>query len=61
VCDLSWIVERPQALVSHHVRLLRERGLVRSRREGKMVLYALTEEGGQLLESVLAFEDAASD
>ena len=43
VCDLSWIVERPQALVSHHARLLRERGLLRSRRDGKMVLYELTE------------------
>jgi ArsR family transcriptional regulator, lead/cadmium/zinc/bismuth-responsive transcriptional repressor len=54
VCDLSWIVERPQALVSHHARLLRERGLVRSRREGKMVLYSLTEEGHALLGSLLA-------
>jgi ArsR family transcriptional regulator, lead/cadmium/zinc/bismuth-responsive transcriptional repressor len=54
VCDLSWILERPQALVSHHARLLRERGLVRSRRDGKMVLYALTDEGRELLGSVLA-------
>jgi DNA-binding transcriptional ArsR family regulator len=54
VCDLSWIVERPQALVSHHARVLRERGLVRSRREGKMVLYSLTAEGRVLLDSVLA-------
>lgn len=53
VCDLSWIVERPQALVSHHARLLRERGLVRSRRDGKMVLYSLTDEGRALLCSVL--------
>ena len=53
VCDLSWIVERPQALVSHHARLLRERGLVTSRREGKMVLYSLTETGNALLTSVL--------
>jgi DNA-binding transcriptional ArsR family regulator len=53
VCDLSWIVERPQALVSHHARLLRERGLLRSRREGKMVLYSLTDDGRQLLASVL--------
>src|SRR3954452_16100162 len=53
VCDLSWIVERPQALVSHHVRLLRERGLLRSRRDGKMVLYSLTDQGRDLLVSVL--------
>jgi len=30
---------------SHHVRQLRAAGLVRSRREGKMVLYELTEAG----------------
>jgi DNA-binding transcriptional ArsR family regulator len=53
VCDLSWILERPQALVSHHARLLRGRGLLRSRREGKMVLYSLTDEGRVLLSSVL--------
>ena len=59
VCDLSWIVERPQALVSHHARVLRERGLVRSRREGKMVLYSLTAEGRVLLDSVLALAQSA--
>lgn len=53
VCDLSWIVERPQALVSHHARVLRERGLMRSRRDGKMVLYSLTDGGRELLSHVL--------
>ncbi len=53
VCDLSWVVERQENLVSHHVRALRAAGLVRSRREGKMVMYALTERGGELLEVVL--------
>jgi ArsR family transcriptional regulator, lead/cadmium/zinc/bismuth-responsive transcriptional repressor len=59
VCDLSWIVERPQALVSHHARVLRERGLVRSRRDGKMVLYSLTEAGRALLGSLLALTQPA--
>ena len=54
VCDLAWIVERSQKLVSHHARALRASGLVRSRREGKMVMYALTEEGRALVESVLS-------
>jgi DNA-binding transcriptional ArsR family regulator len=44
VCDLAWIAERSQTLVSHHMRALRTRGIVRSRREGKMVMYSLTEE-----------------
>jgi ArsR family transcriptional regulator, lead/cadmium/zinc/bismuth-responsive transcriptional repressor len=59
ICDLAWIVERPQALVSHHARQLRERGLVSSRREGKMVLYALTDQGRELLQAVLMVEDTA--
>jgi DNA-binding transcriptional ArsR family regulator len=53
VCDLAWIAERSQTLVSHHVRALRSPGIVRSRREGKMVMYSLTEEGRALLASVL--------
>ena len=53
VCDLAWIVERAQNLVSHHVRVLRREGLVRSRREGKMVMYGLTEAGRALLAAVL--------
>src|SRR6266516_6105769 len=53
VCDLAWIAERSQTLVSHHVRALRTHRIVRSRREGKMVMYSLTEEGRALLASVL--------
>ena len=53
VCDLAWIAERSQNLVSHHLRALRTTGLVRSRREGKMVMYALTDEGQALLAAVL--------
>src|SRR5213080_3005054 len=53
VCDLAWIAERSQTLVSHHVRALRSHGIVRSRREGKMVMYSLTEEGRAMLASVL--------
>jgi ArsR family transcriptional regulator, lead/cadmium/zinc/bismuth-responsive transcriptional repressor len=52
VCDLSWIVGRSQNLVSHHLGALRSRGLVRSKREGKMVMYSLTEEGTSLLSAV---------
>jgi DNA-binding transcriptional ArsR family regulator len=57
VCDLSWIAERAQNLVSHHVRVLRDAGLVRSRRDGKMVMYALTETGRVLVSAVVS--DAA--
>jgi DNA-binding transcriptional ArsR family regulator len=53
VCDLAWVCERSDKLVSHHVRQLRAAGLVRSRRDGKMVLYELTESGVALLAAVL--------
>ena len=58
VCDLAWIVERSQNLVSHHARVLRANGLVGSRRDGKMVMYALTEEGRALVMSVLSLDVA---
>ncbi len=53
VCDLAWISERAQNLVSHHLRVLRSRGLVTSRRDGKLVMYSLTEGGRSLLSAVL--------
>jgi DNA-binding transcriptional ArsR family regulator len=53
VCDLAWVVERSENLVSHHVRLLRSSGLVSSRRDGKMVLYSLTDTGRALLSAVV--------
>ena len=54
VCDLAWISSRAQNLVSHHMRVLKTRGLVRSRRSGKLVMYSLTAEGRSLLSAVLA-------
>jgi len=54
VCDLAWISERAENLVSHHLRVLRTNGLARSRREGKVVFYSLTARGRELLEVALA-------
>ena len=52
VCDLAWIVERADNLVSHHVRALRSAGLADYRRDGKMALYSLTDRGRALLGAV---------
>lgn len=54
VCDLAWIVGRDERLVSHHVRLLKSAVLARSERDGKMVMYELTERGRALLAAVAA-------
>jgi DNA-binding transcriptional ArsR family regulator len=52
VCDLAWIVSRDERLVSHHVRQLKAAGLARSERNGKMVMYELTDRGLALLAAV---------
>lgn len=49
VCDLAWIAGRAENLVGHHLRVLRAGGLARSRRDGKIVFYALTYTGQKLL------------
>lgn len=59
VCDLAWVVERSDKLVSHHMRRLRTAGLVRARREGKMVMYSLTAAGERLLAAALGHPQEA--
>ncbi len=49
VCDLAWVTGRAENLVSHHLRLLRQAGLAGSRRDGKLVMYALTDAGRTML------------
>jgi DNA-binding transcriptional ArsR family regulator len=56
VCDLAWIAGRAENLVGHHLRTLRAAGLARSRRDGKVVFYTLTDVGRALLEAHLAAE-----
>lgn len=44
VCDLSAVLDISQSAVSHQLRTLRQGRLVRTRREGKVVYYALDDE-----------------
>ena len=53
---LAWILGRSQALVSHHLRVLREARLVDSRREARMVFYGLTAEATALLDALAGSE-----
>jgi len=53
VCDLAWISERSQTLVSHHMKQLRQQGLVSARKQGKMTMYRLTERGEVLLDAAV--------
>ena len=58
VCDLAWIAGRAENLVGHHLRALRAAGLAQSRREGKIVFYALTDSGQSLLDAHLPSMEA---
>jgi DNA-binding transcriptional ArsR family regulator len=44
VCDLAALAELSVSAVSHQLRLLRDRDLVRARREGRMVYYSLVDD-----------------
>ncbi len=44
VCDLAALVGQSESAVSHQLRLLRSMRVVRSRRAGRMVFYALDDE-----------------
>jgi ArsR family transcriptional regulator, lead/cadmium/zinc/bismuth-responsive transcriptional repressor len=53
VRDLAWICGRAENLVGHHLHTLRAAGLAGSRREHKIVFYALTAPGRRLLDAHL--------
>ncbi|MFW5743648.1 MAG: ArsR/SmtB family transcription factor [Spirochaetota bacterium] len=44
VCDLAYLLDMTLPAVSHHLRLLKTMRLVRSRRDGKQVFYALDDD-----------------
>lgn len=44
VCDLSQLLGMTQSAISHQLRLLRDLRLVRSRKEGRIVFYALDDD-----------------
>ncbi len=60
VCDLAWIAGRAENLVGHHLRQLRSAALARSRRDGKIVFYALTDTGRALIDAHLATTEATA-
>ncbi len=43
VCDVAQIIGTSVAAVSHHLRLLKNMGLAKSRKQGKMVFYSLAD------------------
>lgn len=49
VCDIAEAVETPESTVSHALRLLRTAGIVRNRRDGRMIHYSLQDEHVRML------------
>ncbi len=43
VCDISALLEMTQSAISHQLRILKQARLVKSRKEGKMVFYSLSD------------------
>ncbi len=54
VCDIQRILEQPQSSVSRHLALLKSAGLIRDRRDGMRIFYALTAWDTPLARGVLA-------
>ncbi len=52
VCDLAALLEMTSSAISHQLRLLRARGIVRYRKEGKIVYYSLDDNHVQTLVEV---------
>ncbi len=44
VCDLTAVLEANQSTISHQLRILRSKNLVKFRKEGKMAYYSLADE-----------------
>jgi ArsR family transcriptional regulator, arsenate/arsenite/antimonite-responsive transcriptional repressor len=54
VCDIQRILAQPQSSVSRHLALLKSAGLIRDRRDGMRIFYALTVWDSRLARAVLA-------
>ena len=55
VCELSDALDVAQSTLSTHLQVIRDSGLVRTRRDGKWVYYALEPAAKRLLRSVFGY------
>jgi ArsR family transcriptional regulator len=54
VCEITDQFAQQQPTISHHLRILREAGLIRGERRGTWAYYAATEEGKRVMSTVRA-------
>ena len=60
VCDLQESLEMGQSLLSHHLKVLREAGLVSDRKEGRWIHYSVVPDAVREVEGGLAALRTAS-
>src|SRR5712692_8545727 len=53
VCDLTDLLETKQSLLSFHLKTLKEAGILKDRRDGRWVYYALNPDALALLEQFI--------
>jgi len=56
VTELKWYLHRKQSNVSQHLRVLREKGLVSSKKKGKQQIYVLNEKYTDLIRYVCKYK-----
>ncbi len=54
VCELMYILGMEQSRVSHHMRVLRDAGIAEDVREGRWIIYRVSEGAKPLLKELLA-------
>jgi len=54
VCDIAVILNMTKSAVSHQLKNLREKGIIKNRKEGKIVLYTLADEHIRQIFSITA-------
>lgn len=61
VCDLQEALDAQQSLLSFHLKVLKDAGLVRDRRQGRWVYYSLNREALGEIEDAIGGMRAADD
>lgn len=56
VCELMEHVDMSQSLISHHLRDLKDAGIVKDEKRGQKVYYVLTDTGKKITQSLLTIQ-----
>lgn len=54
VCELMFILQMEQSLISHHMRVLREAGIAEDIRDGRWIINRIPEVARRLVEGIFA-------